>query len=173
MLRDEEFCMQTDSHMDVIQDWDEVMLDSWGRAENEYGILTTYVSRQEDLPMPGNEPSHVPHLCQVFFTGEGNPRYDQAKLAERLQKPKLTTGWAAGFSLAKCHAWHAVPYDPALKMVFDGEEFSIATRLWTRGYDFYTPDKVFIGHDYEGAKAKVSSSVDLGEACEGQEYPRA
>ena len=32
--------------------------------------------------------------------------------------------------------------------VFDGEEFSMAARLWTRGYDFYTPDLSLIGHDY-------------------------
>ncbi|CAM9859249.1 unnamed protein product, partial [Phaeothamnion confervicola] len=34
-------------------------------------------------------------------------------------------------------------------MVFDGEEFGVAARLWTRGYDMYTPDKSIVGHDYD------------------------
>ena len=79
MLRDEEFCMQvsyrnridardfdgsivqlcsstvfvlhrqTDSHMDVVPTWDEAMMQMWGRANNEYGVLTTYVHVQESI----------------------------------------------------------------------------------------------------------------------------
>jgi Glycosyltransferase (GlcNAc) len=29
LLRDEEFCMQTDSHMDYVQDWDVLMMKEW------------------------------------------------------------------------------------------------------------------------------------------------
>ncbi|CAM9826528.1 unnamed protein product, partial [Ectocarpus sp. 12 AP-2014] len=77
----------------------------------------------------------------------------QAKLATKLPSPKLTNTWAAGLSLAKCHAWKASPYDPGLrKKVFDGEEFSMHARLWTRGYDTYTPDKSLVGHDYNKVK---------------------
>eukprot|EP00611_Tribonema_gayanum_P003164 TRINITY_DN12466_c0_g1_i1.p1 TRINITY_DN12466_c0_g1~~TRINITY_DN12466_c0_g1_i1.p1 ORF type:complete len:496 (-),score=126.69 TRINITY_DN12466_c0_g1_i1:352-1839(-) len=151
MLRDEEFCMQTDSHMDVVPEWDVEMAAMWGRTENEYGVLTTYVHVKESigtLEQAKDRNKLVPHLCQVSFTGGNNPRYVQAKLAKLNGRPKLTTSWAAGFSFAKCHAWRAAPYDPHLKMVFDGEEFSMAARLWTRGYDFYTPDFSLIGHDY-------------------------
>lgn len=89
---------------------------------------------------------------QVMFTSANHPRYVQAKLATGLHRPKLTNTWAAGLSLAKCHAWKATPYDPGLRMVFDGEEFSMHARLWTRGYDTYTPDKSLIGHDYNRPK---------------------
>lgn len=65
MLRDEEFCMQTDSHMDVVQDWDAKLLDMWGRVNNEYGILTTYVHRIENLRDGAEKHQEVPHLCQV------------------------------------------------------------------------------------------------------------
>ncbi|CAM9976540.1 unnamed protein product, partial [Phaeothamnion confervicola] len=41
VLRDEEFCMQTDSHMDVVQNWDVELMEMWARADNEYGVLTT------------------------------------------------------------------------------------------------------------------------------------
>ncbi|CAM9508341.1 unnamed protein product, partial [Ectocarpus sp. 6 AP-2014] len=153
MLRDEEFCMQTDSHMDVVQDWDAKLMAMWGRVNNEYGILTTYVHKIEQLREGYENKKEVPHLCQLGFTETGNhPRYVQAKLATKLPSPKLTNTWAAGLSLAKCHAWKASPYDPGLRKVFDGEEFSMHARLWTRGYDTYTPDKSLVGHDYNKVK---------------------
>ena len=110
--------IQTDSHMDVVPSWDRAMLEMWGRANNEYGVLSTYVHVQESihsLEEAMDRGKHVPHLCQVEFTAARNPRYVQAKLAMGLQKPKLNVAWAAGFSLARCHAWKAVPYDPQLR----------------------------------------------------------
>lgn len=65
MLRDEEFCMQTDSHMDVVQDWDAKLMAMWGRVNNEYGILTTYVHKIEQLRDGHENKKEVPHLCQV------------------------------------------------------------------------------------------------------------
>lgn len=35
LLADEEFCMQTDSHMDVLQGWDESIMNEWVATENE------------------------------------------------------------------------------------------------------------------------------------------
>lgn len=65
MLRDEEFCMQTDSHMDVVQDWDAKLMAMWGRVRNEYGILTTYVHKIEQVNDGAENKNEVPHLCQV------------------------------------------------------------------------------------------------------------
>lgn len=63
-------------------------------------------------------------------------------------EPKLTTTWGAGYSFSKCHAERRVPYDPHLEGIFDGEEFSKMARLWTNGYDVYTPRKGYVVHDY-------------------------
>ncbi len=157
MLRDEEFCMQIDSHMDTILDWDKELMDMWGRANNEYGILSVYVNRISDLPKPGHQLHYVPHLCKVFFTGPSGkqPRYMNPKYyVSGLKAPLLSNAYAGGFNFGKCHSWKAVPYDPGLNGVFNGEEFSMASRLWTSGYDFYTPDRAVIGHDYVNKKVK-------------------
>ena len=39
MLHDEEFCMQTDAHMDFLPSWDVNMLKMWAGANNEYAVL--------------------------------------------------------------------------------------------------------------------------------------
>lgn len=57
--------MQTDSHMDVVKDWDHKMLQMWGRVNNEYGILTTYVHKIEQVLAGAENKNDVPHLCQV------------------------------------------------------------------------------------------------------------
>jgi len=49
-----------------------------------------------------------------------------------------------------------------LPQIFDGEEFSRAIRLWTHGYDFYTPNTNLIYHDYlkkMGPQDEVEKSV--------------
>ncbi|CAN0452537.1 unnamed protein product, partial [Laminaria digitata] len=35
LLADEEFCMQTDSHMDFVKNWDTAMMAEWADTRNE------------------------------------------------------------------------------------------------------------------------------------------
>ena len=156
MIPDEaEFCMQIDSHMDFYPNWDDEMINMWKEIDNEYAVLTTYVNDVEtyDQEVNGrgvNQRHEVPHLCMVTFNGQGGMvRNWGTKCAINLNKPKLTNAiWGAGLSFSKCHAERKTPYDPNLPFVFDGEEFSKASRLWTYGYDMYTPHRVFVFHDY-------------------------
>ena len=41
-----------------------------------------------------------------------------------------------------------MPYDVNLVQIWTGEEFGRGARLWTWGYDFYTPTQPLIAHDY-------------------------
>jgi hypothetical protein len=41
-----------------------------------------------------------------------------------------------------------VPYDPHTAFLFHGEEFSRGARLWTSGYDFYSPSENLVFHHY-------------------------
>lgn len=40
--------------------------------------------------------------------------------------------------------------DPKIEYIIDGYEFSKYARLWTRGYDVYTPTKNVVSHDRDG-----------------------
>ena len=143
-----DFCMQTDSHMDFSPDWDLHLLKFWSDARNEYAVLSTYVSDLRQLGKCLNNVYEVPHLCQVIKSTGLVPRNSQAKAARMLKAPLLTTVWAAGLSFARCHFERRVPNDPNLPFVFDGEEFSRTLRGWTHGYDFYTPPRTVVGHNY-------------------------
>jgi len=157
MLRDEEFCMQTDAHMDFVEHWDVKMMSMWGATNNEYAVLSTYVAPTEQLKFnvgngaKGLNALHeVPHLCMVTLYGSHDlPRIWGTKCARSLPEPKLTNGiWGAGLSFSKCHAERKSPYDPHTPQIFDGEEFSRSVRFWTWGYDIYTPHRVNVVHNY-------------------------
>jgi len=156
LLGDEEFCMQIDSHMDFVPNWDLRMFEMWKLTNNEYAVLSTYVAGSEQLPFNLNGRSglnnvhEVPHLCMVTFQGLGGlVRNWGTKCMRNLPHPKLTNMiWGAGLSFSKCHAERKVPYDPHTPFIFDGEEFSRAIRMWTYGYDIYSPHRVYVVHNY-------------------------
>lgn len=162
MLGDEEFCLQIDSHMEFLDHWDTSVLEMWASTDNEYAILSTYVTDSNDLnalsdPTKGlNNLHEVPHLCIVGFHGSGGlPRNFGTKCMRMFPRPKLTNAvWGAGLSFSKCHAERKVPYDPYLPGIFDGEEWSRAVRFWTYGYDIYTPNKVYISHNYKKSQVR-------------------
>jgi hypothetical protein len=56
---------------------------------------------------------------------------------------------AGGFMFMKGEALLEVPYDRNLDWVFNGEEFLFSARLYTHGYDFFSPSKNLAYHHYE------------------------
>eukprot|EP00242_Pyramimonas_sp_CCMP2087_P011826 CAMPEP_0198202664 /NCGR_PEP_ID=MMETSP1445-20131203/5878_1 /TAXON_ID=36898 /ORGANISM="Pyramimonas sp., Strain CCMP2087" /LENGTH=578 /DNA_ID=CAMNT_0043873709 /DNA_START=171 /DNA_END=1907 /DNA_ORIENTATION=- len=150
LIDGQDFCMQVDSHTMFTENWDTKFLDMWYSVKNEYAVLTTYLPGAENYGIENfagrNE---VPHICNLMWAGGDILRNSIAAACSNLPRPKLTTIWAAGLSFSKCHGEIAVPYDPFLPQVFDGEEISKAARMWTRGYDFYTPHRNYIWHIYK------------------------
>ena len=157
---DAEFCLRTDSHMAFANDWDTKQIAQWYGARNEYAVLSTYVADANQINEDGSEKNinnvwEVPHLCSILWQ-DGHVRNMQAKAARLLEKPKLTTLWAAGLSFSRCHAERAVPYDPHTPYIFWGEEFSRTARFFTNGYDIYTPPRTIIAHDYKRTQGDPS-----------------
>jgi hypothetical protein len=142
----QDYCLQTDSHMDFSQNFDVELIEMFHRTRNDYAVLSTYVAPIEQTD---TFPVEVPHLCMAVYTSTW--RNWGTKFCRNLKWPKLTnTAWGAGLSFSKCHAELNVPYDPFLPNVFDGEEISRGYRFFTHGYDVYTPDQVLVTHDYHG-----------------------
>ncbi|EJK62671.1 hypothetical protein THAOC_16708 [Thalassiosira oceanica] len=118
-----DFCMSTDSHMDLEPDWDEKMVNMWYEAQNEYAVLSTYVANIKQLGQDGSNSVHgVPHLCMVTFTSQ--VRTHATKSALILANPSLRMILRSWFEFSKCHAELKVQVNPHTPGVFDGEEFN-------------------------------------------------
>ena len=152
-VKPQDHCMSLDSHMDFEHHWDDRMVDMWDQAQNEYAVLSTYVQDIEHLGEEDDGKVHqVPHLCMITYTS--NVRTHATKCVTNLSKPKLTNAvWGAGLSFSKCHAELKVQVDPHTPHIFDGEEFNRAARFFTHGYDVYTPNHVFVLHDYHKSQS--------------------
>ena len=68
------------------------------------------------------------------------------QLRNQTTNPRCNQPTNQGLSFSKCHAEKAIMNDPKLNQIFDGEEFGRGARLWTSGYDFYTPHKNYVFH---------------------------
>ena len=55
---------------------------------------------------------------------------------------------AAGFFFAEGNFLSEVPFDPFLPWIFMGEEISMSARLWTAGYDIFSPTINVLNHYY-------------------------
>ena len=70
--------------------------------------------------------------------------FDSSKSIE----PKYAPFVAAGFFFCHGAFLHEVPFDPLLPWIFMGEEISMSVRLWTAGYDIFSPTINVLNHYY-------------------------
>jgi hypothetical protein len=65
-----------------------------------------------------------------------------------LDVPRFAPFTAAGYFVAHSDFLREVPFDPFLPWIFMGEEIIMSTRLWTSGYDIFSPTHAVVGHIY-------------------------
>lgn len=134
-------------------------------------MLTSYPSDTSALAASKNDANalrEVPYLCRARFTDAKLPRYLPAVAVVNLQKPTLQPLWSSMFSFSRAHAMRRVPPDPNLLQAYDGVDFSISARLWTRGYDFYAPSHAIIFHDYHSSMNPAGKKVN--DKAEGKDH---
>jgi len=155
LIDNEEFCMQLDSHSALIQDWDIQLIEMWIQTQNENAIIS---SQPLDISfLNKNNHANNPHLCQATVDESGLIINLPPTISSNLEKPIISPLYSAAFSFGKCHAEQNVPNDPNLQMIFDGDEFSKQIRLWTHGYDVYTPSFPVVFHDYRGTMPLIKA----------------
>lgn len=146
LIKDEEFCLQIDSHMVFPEHWDKLALGDWLSAENEMAVMTTYPNRATDV----NKQEFSPVRCDTVWGSNVVACGTSARNVRHKQKtPYLSAFFGAGIAFSKCHANIVVPYDPFMAWMFKGEEYNRSARLWTHGYDLYAPKVNYAYHFYD------------------------
>lgn len=154
VLGNEEYCMQIDAHSDFVKNWDTLLKEEWKHTKNEFAVISTVpppISEKNDLQPGGSKEREVPRACAVrFMQHNGVPMYDSPAdfTAVNLEKPLLSHTWSAAFSFAKCHFEESVPNDSFSYYAKPVEQVTRFARMWTRGYDVYTPTKNLVFHEY-------------------------
>jgi len=158
----EEWYMQIDSHMTFAQDWDTESIAMLKNAPSDKPVISHYPPpHTADLAKVA-----APRSCgPVFATSdlesqiirlEGSYNYDSVKL----KYPRFAPFIAAGYLVAHSDILREVPFDPFLPYIFMGEEILLSARLWTSGYDIFSPTHSLLGHHYvRNHKPKFWESV--------------
>lgn len=67
---------------------------------------------------------------------------------QKLDVPRFAPVVGAGYVVAHSSFLEKVPFDPFLPWIFMGEEIILSARLWTAGYDLFSPAQAVLGHIY-------------------------
>jgi hypothetical protein len=149
---DEEYTLQIDSHHRFVQDWDEICLEDYKQALmiSEKPIITTYVT-----PFNPKDPEDkwIPTPClmsQYEFSGDrllmSMPLYIQDyKTRKRVIRARTMSGH---FYFTSGDFIKEVPYDPDIYFGGYTEETSLSVRAYTNGYDFFSPYRMVMWHEY-------------------------
>jgi hypothetical protein len=146
LFQDEDYFLQVDSHMRFAPGWDVSLIDMLARCPSDKPVLSTYPIPY--TPPDKLDPPSITVLRADRFNDEGilvNGSYTQP-IETAAERPTPGGLLGAGYIFGPATIVSEVPYDPYI--YFHGEESSLAARLWTHGYDFFTPNVPLIWHDY-------------------------
>ena len=175
LFADESFYLQIDSHMRFAKDWDRMLIEQWTQCGDDKAVLTTYPPPyQRDSATEDNTGAAAAASAQIaaasssaasavsssfsesdpptvlcashFHPSDGMLRICGRLLAASPAAPLRSSFYAAGFAFSPGSSIRAAPYDRHLQNLFFGEESSMACRLYTAGYSFFTPTCNLLWH---------------------------
>lgn len=159
----ETYSLQIDSHMRFTKDWDIKLIDIWKSLNDEKGILTAYPGKYYPDEPESEWPDEPPTVCGVYRVHKN--QFKQRGYFFREDEDRVLNGVAlsAAYIFGSGKLVTDVPYDPNL--YFEGEEMSLALRLYTSGYNIYHPNKVILFHYWlrHGQPRHWTDSKDWGE----------
>ncbi|KAH7474429.1 [Skp1-protein]-hydroxyproline N-acetylglucosaminyltransferase [Phytophthora ramorum] len=158
----EEYYLQIDSHMRFRPGWDCFLINELGKCSSAKSILTTYPLGYT-LPNKVSAECRPTLLCASSFDEDSLLRQTSKILAKKTTKPLSSLFWAAGFAFSSSKVIAEVPYDETLRFLFFGEESSMAARLWTSGWDFFTPSETVVYHLWTRAYRPVFQELENEE----------
>lgn len=149
--RGEQYYLQIDSHSEFVRNWDSKLINMIHLAPAAKPVISTYPPA----------PDHSGHwkdsvgnkICDSSFASSQIEwqiiRLEPSRpLMGHTVEPPYAPFVAAGFFFSNAQFLHEVPFDPLLPWIFMGEEISMSARLWTSGYDFFSPTSNVLNHYY-------------------------
>jgi len=146
----EALVLQLDSHHRFDYNWDQMMLEDFNQAKSlcEKPILTTYLT-----PFQPEQEKYDLAPClmsQYEFSYDSLLMSRPYYIGDYKQRSKVIRGRTISghFLLAESEFISDVPYDPDIYFGGYTEETTLSVRAFTHGYDFYSPYRQYIWHEY-------------------------
>lgn len=148
LMHDEDFVLQIDSHSRFDKGWDTKLLKMFEKAGDPKAVFSTYPASFDPITNYFSPQTYNRFDCQSFDERLGFPLITSGvRPPDQIPDyPELTPFIAGGCLFTATSTIRSVPYDPYL--YFLGEEINYAIRLWTHGFNIYTPNIPFMYHFY-------------------------
>ena len=157
----EEFTLQIDSHMRFDQDWDSTLVAEWESREDPRAILTGYPKGYGYTD--GVEVIEADRGPIALFVSSVNEQGESALGGAPFKTPERRVLLVAGgFQFAPGTASREVPND---RRVQYGDELVQSLRLYTHGYNVYSPHVFPLAHFYRrGERSPALPGQDSEDA---------
>ena len=152
MYSGQDYVLQIDSHTKFVQSWDTKLIKMLAMCPSAKPVLTHYPHAYDassgDGPLPSDLSTQVPVMCRSKWNEDGLPTF------EAVMKPIEKAGlrkvpfMAGGMVFASGQLFQEVQLDPGLDFCFVGEECLLSARLFTHGWDLFTPSENVVLHHY-------------------------
>lgn len=141
----EEYFFQIDAHSRFEPGWDTILLDMLSKCPPR-SVLTSYPASYDPPDKLG--PKLLVDITPKDFDDNGLLAFSSNSTPETNAPNELTPTFflGAGLVFGPSEIITECPYDPYI--YFTGEEITLAIRLWTHGWDLYSPNRVTVYHDY-------------------------
>ena len=149
MLQDETFFLQIDCHTRFFLGWDEILVNELVKCEKMHpkAVLSHYPLNITNMEDPQHQ-SHIGHIATFRYIGTDAIK-THGKLIKRPVEPLQSWGIMAAMVFARSRLLTDVPYDEKLYNGYHAEEqFFYSVRLWTQGYNCYTPTRHALAMEY-------------------------
>jgi hypothetical protein len=159
MYNGEKYFMMLDSHNTFVTHWDTTILYIYRNlVPSKKGVLSHYPEGWErsnpKFQSIMDRKTTTTYMCTAkFVEGLGYLRFDGFVFNTAL-RPRPQPWAAGGFLFASAELPKEVPFDPHLDYIFDGEEIAYAARMYTHGWDVFSPNRNILFHYYYRPKSK-------------------
>jgi hypothetical protein len=151
----EPYTLQLDSHHRFEKGWDDMMIEDYKQAltMSDNPIITTYLS-------PFDVASADSCRCNLQKLPSLMSQYEFSSDKLLMSMPWYIQDWKERDTVIKArtisgHFYfvdskfiNEVPYDPDIYFGGYTEETTMSVRAWTSGYDFFSPYRPYIWHEY-------------------------
>lgn len=153
LMNNEDYFLQIDSHTLFEKDWDIKCMNMIEEIKQNTTstdvVISHYPPNYHDVFRDDRNTKMVDTICSSFFNDRGMVSFLGAHGVDMMTyKYVQTPHIAAGMFLCEGKCIKEVPYDPYLPNLFVGEEILHSARVWTSGYDIYTPLENVVYHLY-------------------------
>ena len=130
----EEYYLQIDSHTFFLKHWDTILKRTLNKLPNK-SCLTQYLPEINNIKLRGQ--LKVIEIDKIDSFTRINSDY-----TEDSSKIFYSNSWSASFSFSYGDICIDAPVDPYTPNLFFGEEMDITLRLYTRNWNFYSPNYI-------------------------------